>query len=303
MDEINVYVGEERSLPGQVPMSPQSPFDRRSGFFGVITEVQAKNNTVSIRADTGRIYTGVRVASSQWVTLPDDKDGQTKSKETLTGQRHLPPVNTCVYCLMPTGEPSSAIVLCSVFAYQESNDADFKEDSEDAAFTEKLIDNGGWMFTHDMRTGTRKVQNSPKDGEETISLEVNQEEEEKAKIIFKFFENTIEFDEEKQGWKQTMEGDIDLTVKGKMTAKVTGDVKVTTDGKADVEAGGDLSYKSTKTGLLEMGNSVATLGAMIDDLLQACISFKSVGSPATHTAPDFTAAVTQIKAKWTQVFK
>jgi hypothetical protein len=302
MENINIHISKKRSVPGQSPIRTETPFDRRSGFFGVVTEVQAKNNTVTVRGDFGRDIAGVRVASSQWVTMPCDEGG-TKSKDTLTGQRHLPPVNTYVYCLMPTGEPSSAIVLCSVFAYQDPNHADFKEDSEDAVFIEKRIDNGGWKFTHDIRTGTRRIQNSPKDGEETISLEVNQEEKGKAKVIFKFFENALEFDEEKQGWKQEIKGDLDLTVDGKLTATVTKDVKVTTDGKADVEAKGDLSYKSTASGMLEIGNSIATLGAMIGDLLQACISFKSIGSPATHTAPDFTAAATQIKAKWTQVFK
>jgi hypothetical protein len=302
VENISITINKKRSIPGQTPIHTKTPFDQRSGFFGVVTEVQAKNNTVTVRTDFGRDIAGIRVASSQWVTMADDK-GKTKSKDTLTGQRHLPPVNTYVYCLMPTGEPSSAIVLCSVFAYQDPNHADFKEDSEDGAFIDKHIDNGGWKFTHDIRTGTRKIQNSPKDGEETISLEIDQEEEGKSKIIFKFFDNLIKFNEEKKGWTQFIEGDIDIAVKGKITATVTKDVKVTTDGNAEVEAKGDLSYKSTASGMLEIGNSVASLGAMIGDLLQACISFKSVGSPATHTAPDFTAAATQIKAKWTQVFK
>jgi len=79
-----------------------------------------------------------------------------------------------------------------------------------------------------------------------------------------------------------------------------------TKSKEDVEIVSDkaMAFKSTSgADLLEIGNAVATMGKMISDLLQACISFKSVGSPATHTAPDFTAAATEIKAKWDQVFK
>jgi hypothetical protein len=302
MESINIFLGKKRNPPGQSPIHTETPFDRRSGFFGVVTEVQPENNTVTVRGDFGRDITGIRVASSQWVTMPYD-EGETKSKDTLTGHRHLPPVNTYVYCLMPTGEPSSAIVLCSVFAYQDPNHAELRDGEKDSEFIDINVDSGGWKFTHDIRTGTRKIQNSPKDGEETISLEINQEEEGKSKIVFKFFDNYIEYDEEKQGWKQSIEGDVDLAVKGKITATATKDVKVFTDGNADVEAKGDLSYKSSASGILEIGNSVASLGAMIGDLLQACISFKSVGSPATHTAPDFTATATQIKAKWTQVFK
>jgi hypothetical protein len=302
MENINIHINKKRSVPGQAPIHIETPFDRRSGFFGVVTEVQAKNNTVTVRADFGRDIAGIRVASPEWVTMPYT-EGETKSRDTLTGQRRLPPLNSYVYCLMPSGEPSSAIVLCSVFAYQDPNHAAFKEDSRDAAFNDKKIDGGGWKFTHDLRTGTRRIQNSPKDGEETIYFEVNQEEEGKAKIILWFFGNTLEFDEERQGWKQEIKGDVGLAVDGKLTASVTKDVKIAAGGKADVEAKGDLSYKSSVSGMLEIGNSVATLGAMIGDLLQACISFKSVGSPDTHTAPDFTAAAAQIKAKWAQVFK
>jgi hypothetical protein len=204
---------------------------------------------------------------------------------------------------MPTGEPSSAIVLCSVFAYQDPNHAELREGEEDNEFIDKKVDRGGWKFTLHIRTGTRNIKNSPKDGEEILSLEIYQEEVGNSKIIFKFFDNFIEYDEEKQGLKQSIEGDVDLTVKGKMTAAVTKDVKVTTDGNADVEAKGDLSYKSSASGMLEIGNSIASLGAMIGDLLQACISFKSEGSATTHTAPEFSAAATQIKEKWTNVFK
>jgi hypothetical protein len=95
MENINIHISKKRSVPGQSPIRTETPFDRRSGFFGVVTEVQAKNNTVTVRGDFGRDIAGVRVASSQWVTMPYDEGG-TKSKDTLTGQRHLPPVNTYV---------------------------------------------------------------------------------------------------------------------------------------------------------------------------------------------------------------
>jgi hypothetical protein len=272
VSEVNVFVKKTKALPGQAPLSPRTPFDGRVGFFGTVTETHPESNTVNVRMDSGREVSNVRVASFQWVTVDEDKG-------YLTGQRHLPPVDTLVYCLMPSGEPSSALVLCSVFAYEDPRHAEFKEDSEDAAFTEKIVDSGGWAFIHDTRTGTRKIRNAPAEGDETVSLEVNQEEEGKHKITLKIYENTFEFDAEKQGVTETIKGDV------------------------KIEAGGDLSFKSSKSGLLEMGNAAATLGAMISDLLQALISFKSVGSPASHTAPDLTAAATQIKAKWEQVFK
>jgi hypothetical protein len=294
MESINIHINKKRSIPGQAPMHPESPFDKRFGFYGVVTGVHYQNNTVDVRSDSGRVFAGIRVASDQWVVIPQ-KEATGKNKDSLTGRRRLPPKDAYVLCFMPTGEPSSAIVLCSVFAYQDPNHAELRDGGEDNEYIDEKVDSGGWKFTHDIRTGTRKIQNSPKDGEETISLEVNQEENGKSKIILKLYENSYEWDEEKLGLKQTIYGDVDRTVEGKWNEVIKGDAKIESDGA--------LFFKSTASGMLEIGNSVATLGAMIGNLLQACISFKSVGSPATHTAPDFTAAAAQIKAKWTQVFK
>jgi hypothetical protein len=139
---------------------------------------------------------------------------------------------------MPTGEPSSAIVLCSVFAYQDPNHADFKEDSEAGAFIDKQIDSGGWMCTHDTRTGTRKIQNSPKDGEETISLEVNQEEDGKNKITLRIYKNKFEFYEENKEVSGTIKGTVHLNVEGDLNAKIKGDADIHTDGKVKINGGG-----------------------------------------------------------------
>ncbi|GHT83732.1 hypothetical protein FACS1894137_05660 [Spirochaetia bacterium] len=287
MENISIHVNKKRSIPGQDQLKSESPFDRRSGFFGVVIEVQPKTNTVSIRSDTGRVYTGIRVASPQWVTM-SDKNGQTKSKDKLTGKRHLPPVNTCIYCLMPTGEPSSAIVLCSIFAYQDPNHSYFKEDSEDAAFTEKLIDNGGWMFTHDMRTGTRRIKNHPVDGKETISLEIDQEEEGKNKTTLTIYENIFEIDEENKKVTATIKGDADVGVKGNANLKVDGDIVI----------------ESIKTGLLKIGNIIDTLGAMIGRYIDIMIGAQTIGSPVLHMmSPKTIAQLKALKAIWVKVFK
>jgi hypothetical protein len=88
---------------------------------------------------------------------------------------------------------------------------------------------------------------------------------------------------------------LDLTFTGNVTLSGESDVVIT--------FGGDGGFKASAAGLLEIGNSIATLGAMISDLLDALIQFQSSGSPGLHTAPALTAAATQIKAKWNQVFK
>jgi hypothetical protein len=294
MNKIIIHTGKHPAE--KTAIHTETPFDKRYGFFAIVTEVHPKRNTVNLRMDTGRDINDVRVASLQWITFDQNKD-------YLTGQRRLPPLNSYVYCLMPSGEPSSAIVLCSVFPTADPNYNAFKVDSEDAEFIDEKVDSGGWKFTHDIRTGTRKIQNAPKKGDETISFEINQEEKSNNKIILKVYGNTFEFDQEKQGIKKTIKGDVSFSVEGTLMVTVKGDVKVKADGNADMEAGGDISIKSSKSGTFTIGNIIATMGAMISQLLQALISFKSIGSPATHTAPDLSAIAAQIKTKWDQVFK
>ncbi|MDR0473680.1 MAG: hypothetical protein LBH43_08450 [Treponema sp.] len=290
MDTINVVIKKAKSVQGQFPMRSETPFDDRYGFYGVVTEVHPETLTVNVRMDTGREISGVRVASQQWVTMDEEKD-------YLTGERKLPPVNSFVCCFMPTGEPTSAVVMFSVFAYQDpmgGGITEFKEDSEDAKHIDKKIDNGGWRFTHDKRSGAKRIQNAPKEGDETISLEVDQEEEGNEKATLTIHGNIITVDKENgvrvqtdKNFKQEVAGDFDMVAKGKLGINVDGAI----------------TFKSTKTEKLELGNAVASMGAMISDFLQAAISFKSLGSPAAHTAPDFSTAASQIKAKWDQVFK
>jgi hypothetical protein len=65
-----------------------------------------------------------------------------------------------------------------------------------------------------------------------------------------------------------------------------------------------VTLKSDGSELLEIGNTIATLGAMVDELLQTLIAMKTVGSPGQHVvSPDDIAKFTQLQAKWGQVFK
>jgi hypothetical protein len=276
----------------------------------MVTEPHPENNTVHVRTDAGIIISNVKVASDTWVTIDENKG-------FLTGRRKLPPVDTYVLCFMPNGEYSSAIIIASGFS-DDPRHAEFKEDSEDAKDIEKEVENSAWTYTEDRRTGTRVIRNKVEDP--TITVEVNQEEEGKNKTTVTVYENVFEIDEENKritaaihgnvftideesGVKVETEKDLNFTIKGRVNVLVEGDMAASVKGKADIAADGDISVKSNKTGTVSIGNAVATLGAMVSDLLQALISFKSVGSPAAHTAPELTAAAARIKAKWDQVFK
>lgn len=310
MDSINVILTKRRPPPSRGIIPSGSPYDNRFGFWGMVTELHPENNTVQVRTDAGIIISNVKVASDTWVTIDEDKG-------FLTGRRKLPPVDTYVLCFMPNGEYSSAVIIASGFS-EDPRHAEFKEDSEDAKDIEKNVENSAWTYTEDRRTGTRAIQNRVEDP--AIKIEVDQEEEGKNKITAALYDNVFEIDEENKkitatihgnvftideesGVKVEIEKDLNFVIKGKANVSVEGDMAASVKGKADVTADGDISVKSNKTGTLSIGNAIATLGAMVSDLLQALISFKSLGSPAAHTAPELTAAATQIKAKWDQVFK
>jgi len=282
---IQLNLNTKNQLPGTQPIPVGGYSGQRYGFCGMVTELHPEDNTVHVRMDTGRELSGVRVASPEWVTIDKDKD-------FLSGERNLPPVNTFVFCLMPTGDVSSAFVLCSLFGYQVAEHAAFKEDSEDAKHIRKKVTNSGWVFEEDNRTGTKTIKNKKED--ETVKIEIDQESEGDEKATITIHGNIFTVDKD---------GGVQLQTDKDEKHEVKGDYSAEVKGKADIGADKDMSFKCAKTGKLDIGNSIATLGAMISDLLQAGISFKSVGSPATHTAPDFSAKCAEIKAKWGQVFK
>lgn len=274
---MNISLMRKQKAESRSPFNNSTPYDKRYGFWGVVREVHPEDCTVHVLTDMGILLTGVRVASAGWVTVEKDKP--------LTGERHLPPVDTYVFCMMPTGEYTSAFVLCSGFTRQEAVHADFKKKGEDAAMTHEKVDNSRWHYTCDYRTGTKKLYNKMEDP--TISIEVDQETDgdEKATI--------------------TVHGMV-ITATKDDGLNITTDKKITLKDKEGFtyETEGEISIKSSKQGTVEVGNSVATLGALIDDLLGYLAQLKTVGSPASHTAaPDFIANIQALKTKWGQVFK
>lgn len=274
---MNISLMRKQKAESRSPFNNSTPYDKRYGFWGVVREVHPEDCTVHVLTDMGILLTGVRVASAEWVTVEKDKP--------LTGERHLPPVDTYVFCMMPTGEYTSAFVLCSGFTRQEAVHADFKKKGEDAAMTHEKVDNSRWHYTCDYRTGTKKLYNKMEDP--TISIEVDQETDgdEKATI--------------------TVHGMV-ITATKDDGLNITTDKKITLKDKEGFtyETEGEISIKSSKQGTVEVGNSVATLGALIDDLLGYLAQLKTVGSPASHTAaPDFIANIQALKTKWGQVFK
>jgi hypothetical protein len=77
------------------------------------------------------------------------------------------------------------------------------------------------------------------------------------------------------------------------------------DGKNvfEMKPDGSIAFKNTSSGLLTIGNSIATLGGMVLEMLNALVGLHTEGSPASHTASVWAeSSIRPILQKWQQVF-
>ena len=268
---MRVLVNKRPRAQGHSAFSLSSPYDGRIGFWGKVTEVHPEANTCNVLMDTGIEISGVRVASFEWVAVQEDKH--------LTGERRLPPVDSFVFCLMPTGDLASAFILCSGFLRNEALHADFMEEGEDAANTQKRVEYSGWNYEQDIRTGTRKWQNKT-DEDATIELEINQEDEGEEAVTLAVHGNTISIT--KDGIEIASDGDLSLSIEGNVALDVTGDAAVSA-ANATLEASGDASVTGNnvtveatvkteiKGGQVVLGGTVTPNGAGALCGLPACL--------------------------------
>ena len=260
---MRVLVNKRPKAQGHSAFSVSSPYDGRIGFWGKVTEVHPEANTCNVLMDTGIEVSGLRVASFEWVAVREDKH--------LTGERRLPPVGSYVFCLMPTGDLASAFILCSGFLRSEALHADFMEEGEDAANTQRRVEYSGWNHEQDIRTGTRKWQNRT-DEDATVELEVNQESEGEEAVTLIVHGNTISIT--KDGLAIESDGELSLSIDGDATLDVSGDAAISAGGDASVEAGSgtvsvtgqNVAVESTvkteiKGGQVVLGGTVAPNGA------------------------------------------
>jgi hypothetical protein len=107
---------------------------------------------------------------------------------------------------------------------------------------------------------------------------------------------------------------VDITLGEKANITVSSKAFLTAEFKKTLDASFEdtvtlvskkaVTLKSDGSELLEIGNAVATLGAMVDELLQTLIAMKTLGSPEQHVvSPDDIVKFTQLQTKWSQVFK
>jgi hypothetical protein len=90
----------------------------------------------------------------------------------------------------------------------------------------------------------------------------------------------------------------------KCTFDMSGEKISMENGKNKFELQGAASLVSTGSDLVEIGNSIDTLGGILDALMASLTSLHTEGGPATHTASAWAASdIAPLKAKINQVFK
>lgn len=279
------------------PFEVTSPYDNRYGFWGVVTEVHPEDMTVHVRMDTGFELAGVRVASMEWVTV-DDK------KEYLSGERHLPPVNTYVFCMCPNRELSSAFVLCSGFLIHQAKHAEFKEKGKENSY--KIVENSGWVKETDYKTGNKSIKNKTKD--DTFSIEVTNGDD-GSLVIVKVNDNKYTISKD----SIAVDGSGKIEVKSKQNSIIidNSDISVNGSGKVSVSAKSDISISSTAgvtvesstAGKLNIGNSVGTIGSLIGEFISD-VSSAVITTPSGPGAldPATITKLTALNAKLKSVF-
>jgi hypothetical protein len=114
--------------------------------------------------------------------------------------------------------------------------------------------------------------------------------------------------------KQTIKIGIGNDEKKSKTEQRDAEVNIELGEKADIVVNSksaikiinkkSITLKTDSTELIEIGNQIATLGKMIDELLDALEQHFSQGSPYVHRSKAWASVfITPLRAKWNQVFK
>jgi hypothetical protein len=273
-----------------------SPYDKRYGAWGHVADVDGDekaaysgDNSVDVVLDMGVYLRHIPVASREWVITK-----AVSGADYTTGERDLPPPNSRVFVMMPTGTFDDCFVLCSGFAPTDKNDnTPFADDD-----TEKIrerIKQGGWHTIYDCVTGSYGTV-SP-DGKTGMKIDygTGEEKKEHPELHLKLFEKTtLDIVDEDSAILSVFDGEVkvehkkgdnakitvfdtELIIKNgevsvkpkKTTIEVDGDATIKTSGKTTVEAQGDASVK---------GNNVT-----VEATIKATVKGKQVEISGTVT--------------------
>jgi hypothetical protein len=167
-----------------------NPYDKRYGAWGHIADVDGDqksaysgDNSVDVVLDMGVYLRHIPVVSREWVITK-----AVSGADYTTGERDLPPPNSRVFVMMPTGTFDDCFVLCSGFSPTDKNDNTPFAD-EDTEKIRERIKQGGWHTIYDCVAGTYEII-SP-DGKSSIKIDYGtwEEAKDKPELHLKLFDN------------------------------------------------------------------------------------------------------------------
>lgn len=164
-------------------ISNATGLENRIGFWATVLEVDSKENSVRVLADTKQEYYGIPVVSHEWVCDREDY---------VTGSRNLPPVGARVFVLVPSGTIASAFILCSGFTRGDSATHNLwgtESDSEEKARSSEKISQGGWDVAENYDSG--QIDIASNDGKVSLTVDLENES-----ILLSAWETTLEITSE-----------------------------------------------------------------------------------------------------------
>lgn len=200
-------------IPQQLPNGVY--YDGRYGFWGNVTAVNSRNNCCDIISDTGYKFRNIPVATREWVN------------SSGSGERNLPPVDSRVFILMPTGTISGAFILCSGYAIGETDTHNlYAQNDSDKDYYNKTIEKhsqSGWIEKENQETGNRSIESSDGNIKVEINLADNSEKSETKGVTITAWDHTITITEDKiemtanKAVTITAEDSVSLTAKNGLT--------------------------------------------------------------------------------------
>jgi hypothetical protein len=165
--EIVIKKKAEGGVSQTKSITPSSPYDKRSGVWGRVEAVHAGDLSADVFLDSGTHLKHVPVSSPEWV-MP--------GKEYTSGERNLPPVESRVFIIMPTGDFDGCFILCSGFSMTDPAQKQAFMGDETEKIRKRVLP-GNWKEEYQYATGTYELV-SP-DGKTRVKLDYGTEREAK----------------------------------------------------------------------------------------------------------------------------
>lgn len=162
------------------------PYALRIGFWATVTEVNAKTNRVNVINDQGLTFTSIPLTSKTWVVDNGDY---------VSGEREIPPVNSRVFVLTPTGDISESFVLCSGYPFLEKSLQTLwaKNDSENKTkiSQKEQVTLGGWNIKENYKDGNLSISSKDSNISIQLNLKDNDELKQKKGVTVKAWNNSV----------------------------------------------------------------------------------------------------------------